>query len=916
MILFDDVKGYFNIFLKECAKRRRVYILIAIITLFYLINNFFWLKANTYPSGPDEAAHLNIALTFFKSISGNLANILFSFSSGEGGQWPPLFYISSAIWSLFTGTSYVALVMVNIVYLLILLFSVYFIGRKIFDSPTAMLAVVFISLYPSVFRYSRFFGIDFALTALVCLSVCFLLYTERFKSRKFSVLFGFSLGLGMLTKLVFILFLIGPLVHTLFLSLRDKEYLRHKSVNFILSSIIGILLSLVWYIPNFGDILAKGDIFILDTIAFHTKDINGFNLSLLSRLGNFLKEVPLFISGQISFLFFLLLLLSLFFYFLRRKNRLILVLWYVLPFIFLHFSTHKEARFILPSLPAIALISAAGVQSIFSGKVRYSLYCLILVLALVQFFDVSYSSYGSAYKKDWKIDKIAGSIAGNYIPIPVVGIICEDKYPEEILGREQILDYYLANQDHIEGSQTFGLLEKWGPSQDVLRFLANLSRINYIVYISKNNSWPEIGALSKYLTKSLLKARDWLEYRNGSFLAGLPEYNIDDSFIKESNKRLSEFFLSRDNRFRLLESLELPEGYSAYIYVIKDYLIEEGSLVLSFLKGKAYLWYKDRKLTPRGMQTNFVCNDKSYYSYQAGWECEKIGPNKLKAKGTWEGLPEITQVLEIELNDKQQLIYRIGLKASSEMAVNDINIDVDMPPEYTLYKPLIEAPYFPCLGAVAVKESLALLYSNHQEEILSYFFASENDKGTSTENLLSLVSIPIDKKTIINSSTSVLTDLRISVFADSKVLKEHIKEIEEEYSIIQDDLKLVFFAGKAYLWYKDRKLTPAGITTNFEYDDKVYSSTEAFWQIGKTSVDSLQAKGVWPNLPGISQSLYFERDNDKSFVFKTHFIEEERMDILKKSLVKIELPLTSDYKGWFSVYHRGEFSKEAGGGLF
>ena len=165
----------------------KIYFIIGAIVCFYWIVNFIWLEQNTYPSVPDEPTHLVISLKLqFPSPYLNNVKDFFRFLMRSSGHWPPFFHISSALFNLFFGTSYISSVMVNIVYLLVLLCSVYFIGLKLFDKNTGILAVAFISLYPMVFRYSRFFGPDFALTAMVCLSASLLFYAEGFKYRKFT----------------------------------------------------------------------------------------------------------------------------------------------------------------------------------------------------------------------------------------------------------------------------------------------------------------------------------------------------------------------------------------------------------------------------------------------------------------------------------------------------------------------------------------------------------------------------------------------------------------------------------------------------------------------------------------------------------------------------------------------------------
>jgi asparagine N-glycosylation enzyme membrane subunit Stt3 len=185
---------------KILSQHKKSFFILGLVIFFYAVNNFIWLRLNNYPSGPDEFWHLLRGLKFSKALLSNPQEFLY-LSVENASHWPPLFHMSSAIVAFFAGASYLSLVMTNIIYLAILLFSVYFIGLKLFDQNTGLLAAIITSAYPMVFISSRFFNPDFALLAMTCLSICFLIYSDYFRDRKFSVLFGISFGLGMLAKI-------------------------------------------------------------------------------------------------------------------------------------------------------------------------------------------------------------------------------------------------------------------------------------------------------------------------------------------------------------------------------------------------------------------------------------------------------------------------------------------------------------------------------------------------------------------------------------------------------------------------------------------------------------------------------------------------------------------------------------------
>ena len=107
-----------------------IYFLIGAIGFFYLVNNFIWLKLNVYPFGPDEFSHLLIAQDFYNGIiSGRIGCLFKLFKLSTNGIYPPLFHFTAAVLCFFSGTPSISPLIINLSYLLVLLFSVYAIGK-------------------------------------------------------------------------------------------------------------------------------------------------------------------------------------------------------------------------------------------------------------------------------------------------------------------------------------------------------------------------------------------------------------------------------------------------------------------------------------------------------------------------------------------------------------------------------------------------------------------------------------------------------------------------------------------------------------------------------------------------------------------------------------------------------------------
>jgi hypothetical protein len=240
------------------------------------VNNWFWLAANATSTGWDRPKQLLYLLTYDGILEHVDAVSLFQAMAFNDGQWsyyPPLFHFSALPLQRLLGMSEDVAAMTNVIYMAILLLSVYGIGARMLGKHVGLLASCLVSLFPMSFSMARYFYLDYALMAAVALSVYLLLLTNGFESRKYSLLFGLGLGLGMLIKWLLVFFLLGPLCVILLRSpvIQDlRRRLSRSSLGFDtacglpfdelraalnwrwlgVSVMVGLLVTLLWYLPN------------------------------------------------------------------------------------------------------------------------------------------------------------------------------------------------------------------------------------------------------------------------------------------------------------------------------------------------------------------------------------------------------------------------------------------------------------------------------------------------------------------------------------------------------------------------------------------------------------------------------------------------------------------------------------------
>lgn len=177
--------------------------------------NWLWRSANVIVLGFDRTFHLVNSQVYDHILRADaLPRALFSALTWSD-YYPPLVHLSIAGFYRLFGVSADVAAMVNVVYLALLLLGVYGIGERLAGPWPGLLAAAIVSLLPMVFSMSRYTYLDFPLAALVAINVCLLLRSNCFARRGYALLYGLSLGLGLLIKWTFVVFAGGPLLAVL-----------------------------------------------------------------------------------------------------------------------------------------------------------------------------------------------------------------------------------------------------------------------------------------------------------------------------------------------------------------------------------------------------------------------------------------------------------------------------------------------------------------------------------------------------------------------------------------------------------------------------------------------------------------------------------------------------------------------------
>jgi len=185
------------------------WLLILGLVAFQAVNNWLWLTKNVVIPGWDRPAHLGRSLAYYATLTPLSWQGLFK-ASVQDPIRPPLPFVSAVPLYWVFGTSADVATMVNVVYWLILLASVYGLGAHLGGRRLGVWGAILVALTPLLYALSRSFYGEFVLTAMVALTLYLLVANQGFRQRGGAVGFGLALGLGMLTTRTYPVFVAGP----------------------------------------------------------------------------------------------------------------------------------------------------------------------------------------------------------------------------------------------------------------------------------------------------------------------------------------------------------------------------------------------------------------------------------------------------------------------------------------------------------------------------------------------------------------------------------------------------------------------------------------------------------------------------------------------------------------------------------
>ncbi len=391
--------------------------------------NVFWLRANTTPPSWDQSAHLSYCLDFhdlFKSWHPlqPARRSFFIRLMLVSNYWPPFFHLSTVPVTLLLGFSPDAVCATQILYLIVLAFSVYAIGKHFLTPGLGLAAAALTLLYPVIFGLSRTQLVDLPLTAMVTLVQALILKTGAGTRWRSAWMLGLAAGLCVLTKWTGPVFFAGTFLLVFVQAWKKKDVSR---TSMILSLFFVALLAAVivnpWFRLNWTEFTHRmGAINTADAARlgspkpFSAQAFYWYATEIVKNLMTW-PLLPFALLGTAGLILW------------SRRGRFLAFLgcWIVPSYIVFVGIPVKDDRFVVPFLPALALLTVAGIGALPKAVLRTTAMAALFFVAGIQFFMFSFawpvrmeylfSSPPSAER--WPIEEMLEAVNGEFGPTPL-----------------------------------------------------------------------------------------------------------------------------------------------------------------------------------------------------------------------------------------------------------------------------------------------------------------------------------------------------------------------------------------------------------------------------------------------------------------------------------------------------------------
>lgn len=428
--------------IKEGIRDRFLLGVIGILAI-HTIANIVWLKIDTFPLWFDYGGYFKRSVEMYYALqTGCLDFVRAVLGIGEYrlNSYQPhrlMFPLSSIPFYCLFGVSEDTAVMSCVLFLAIALFSTYAIASRIFDGRTGLLAAFILSVSPGFFAFSRRYSPEFAATAMVALTAYFLLKSDNFRNRFYSILVGFSFAFGMLVKEMVFVFIFPIVIYTFYnrdlpkvsetKSMNSASNFSQRNKSVLINLAISLSVAVIFIFPVYW--LHRNRVFyqIFD-IAYSSQVRESYKMPAIYSP----EGILFYIRNIINFSFIpfgiVFSIAGIFFCLIRKiKAKGLIFCWLIFPYLIFSFVQTKAGEYGMPLLIPLSILASYGLMELIRNKkIRRVMITLVVSWGVLVFLSYSFpfikgfslkqvdrNSHMHPTREDWKLSDIVDYIKDN-----------------------------------------------------------------------------------------------------------------------------------------------------------------------------------------------------------------------------------------------------------------------------------------------------------------------------------------------------------------------------------------------------------------------------------------------------------------------------------------------------------------------
>jgi len=483
---------------------KSVFVLItaAVLGLFCAVNNAVWL----HDSGPVQSVSFDAAAAYaFRGSGGFNSAARLSLENIFNFRYLSFYYILP-VWLLRQGlTDYRYPIFFNLIYVFAAMLFLYSMAKKKYGRISAALSAVFFILYPGVYVFSRHLIRENALLAFNVISFYLLLKSKEFSRTGISIIAGVMLGIGLGFRNTITIYMAGPLLAAVTAAV--SEIIAKKSP-------LKRMLNAALYFS--AALLPAGRRYF--SAEMMARNFSVLKVAAFSNPGSFSHSAGQLINFLISPPFFLFFCGAVIVMLVSKKGReeYYYLSWFFLPVMLFAFVFRQRTGpvYLLPVLPAAALISGAAIKRLINSKKGKVIILLMAGFGIVQYYSI-FSCVGK--------DDIPGRFKDNvqFVMRPAKYNIISD-VQRIVAENRQLKILFLQNHDSMRD-------ELWvNPVNILMRTVRENSAVDYRFPI--HDDYPAIARIGELLREADLVFYDGPQDIKDFLSLG----DYIDAFLKEA----------------------------------------------------------------------------------------------------------------------------------------------------------------------------------------------------------------------------------------------------------------------------------------------------------------------------------------------------------------------------------------------